>query len=166
MPDDPEHGLLARDEDLQAFLARMLTPPDPQRFGYEHSFSPNLQARIGGEVQSQAPGRGPPTVSPSVGATLGPLSLDGGLHLQQAINDSGDPYTRATPTVSAGLKVPLPDDASAEAKFTYTPDQLKMIEMAYRQKLLDGNFSIAGNYSQPTGGTPGFGVNARYSRRF
>lgn len=162
----PEHGLLATDEDLQAFLARMVMPPEPINAGYTHSFSPAIQARINAEVQ-RAGGGMPQTVTPTAGLTMGPLSLDGGLQLQQAINpETGSPYTQVKPTMGAGLKVPLPGDATAEAKFNYTPEYLKAVEMAYRRKFLGGDLDLTLRHSQPYQGTPDTTFGARWSRRF
>jgi hypothetical protein len=84
--------------------------------------------------------------------------------------DTGLPYIRTSPTVGAGLKVPLPGDATGEAGFTLTPNQLLMLEAEYRRKLLGGDLSVRGNYGQPLGAAgdapPSWGVGARYSRKF
>jgi hypothetical protein len=161
----PERGLFDSDEDLAAYLARMTTAPEPKQFNYEHSFSPNMQARINAEVQP-AFRDAPQVFTPQIGATLGPLSLNGGLQIQQATNDQGNPYTKLAPTFGAGLKVPLPGDATGEAKFTYTPEQLKVIEAAYRRKLLGGDLDLTLRHSQPIEGRPDTYVGARYSRSF
>jgi len=159
-----QKGLFDSDEDLQAYLARLTTPQVPQNMNANFSLAPNLQARLGAQVQPEGAGM-PQTVTPSAGLTMGPLSLSGGLQLQQAINDQGSPYTRATPTFGAGLKVPLAG-GDASANFNITPDQMKAIDLAYRHKLLGGDLSVGGNYMQPAGGTPQWGANLRYHRSF
>ena len=162
--DRSQRGLFDSDQDLAAWLARMTAPAEPQTFDYTHSFAPGVQARINAQVQppsimpSQVQQAMPSQISPSLGLQLGPLSLSGGLQPQ------GDGSLR--PTIGAGLKVPLPGDATGEAKFSYTPEQLKLLEAAYSKKLWGGDLSIQGNYGQPAQGDPTWGVSARYRRRF
>jgi hypothetical protein len=93
------------------------------------------------------------------------VSLDGGLQLQQATSEQGDPYTRMTPTLGAALKVPL-FDGTAELKAKYTPEQIKMLSAEWKKKIFNdtGELSLYGNYSQPAGDMPpawGFGVRGR-----
>jgi hypothetical protein len=164
-------GLLDRDEDLAAWLARQHTPPDPINAGFEHSFSPEIQARINAEVQpgyrDAKYGDVPGTITPSGTLNLGPLSLSGSMQLQQALNpETGGSYIQAKPTVGAGLKVPLPGDATGEAKFNYTPEQMLAIEAAYRRKILGGDLDLTLRHSQPYQGRPDTTFRAGWSKRF
>jgi hypothetical protein len=164
-------GLLDRDEDLTEWLARQHAPPDPVTAGFEKSFSPAVQARINAEIQpgyrDAKMGEVPGSITPSGTLSLGPLSLSGGLQLQQALNpDTGTPYTQVKPTVGAGLKVPLPGDATGEAKFNYTPEQLLAIEAAYRRKILGGDLDVTLRHTRPYQGVPDTYGGLRWSRRF
>jgi len=132
--------------------------------GLEHSFSPDVSARINAALTPQV--GGPPMIQPSAGLNLGPLSLSGGLNIAQQTDQEGNPYTKATPTIGAGLKVPLDKDSSLAANLNITPDQLKILDAAYRRKLLGGELSIGGRYEQPTYGDPKWGVGIRGSFPF
>jgi len=140
----------------------VIEPPAQSRtgtVGVEHNFSPDVQARLNAALTPQ-PG-GPPMIQPSAGLNLGPLSLSGGLNIAQQIDQEGNPYTKATPTIGAGLKVPFGDDSSLSANLNITPDQMKILDAAYRRKLLGGELSIGGRYEQPTYGEPKWGVGIR-----
>jgi hypothetical protein len=174
---DKRPSLLDSDEELAAFLARMTSPPEPIVASHDFRLggSPNLGGQVSLQAQPQGTGYGQgastPVYNPSAKLNLGPLSLSGGLTVDQMTNpDTGTPYTRTSPNFGAGLKVPLPGDATAEAGFNLTPNQLLMLEAEYRRKLLGGDLSVRGNYGQPLGADantpPSWGVGARWSRKF
>jgi hypothetical protein len=172
---DKRPSLLDSDEDLAAFLARMTSVPEPITATHDFRLGhPNIGGQLNLQAQPQGTGYGqgaaPPVYAPSAKLNLGPLSLSGGLTIDQMTNpDTGLPYTRTSPNVGAGLKVPLAG-GEAEAGFNLTPSQLLMLEAEYRRKLLGGDLSVRGNYGQPLGtagdAPPSWGVGARYSRKF
>jgi hypothetical protein len=167
-----QKSLFDSDEDLAAWLARMTAPPEPKTFNFQHSFAPDVQARINAQLQppSMMPGLAtqqgqqamPQQAGVNAGLSLGPPSLNGGL--STAPTPEGG--SRLQPNFGAGLKVPLPGDATGEAKFSLTPGELLQLDAEYRRKLLGGDLSVRGSYSQPTNGPPSGSAMLRWGRSF
>jgi len=156
-------GLLDSREELDEYLRRMLSPPEPQQFDTGNVFQP---LQFSSEYQA-AGGRMPQSVTPQATLNLGPLALTGGAQFQQRTTDEGNPYTKVTPLFGAGMNdIPLLG-GKAEAALKITPEQEKLFTAVWRKKLHDDALlSLTLQHMQPYEGQPNTQFGIRYQRKF
>lgn len=157
---NPERGLYDSDEDIAAYIARILSKeaPDPQQlFNYEQSFAPGAMGRINAQLQPAGPVQ-PATVTPTAGISLGPLSAYGGANISR-----GPGGIQAQPIGGASLQGSVLG-GEGSLGVTLTPQQRALI--AEWKKTLEGGgeLSLQGRHTQSTqGGRPEtyFGLRGR-----